>query len=89
MLAAGHSFAVRHSRPHPSQASSSTSINRGSLRRSLAGISPKINRSLLRIAINLIQLCIRELKFLNRIKRVVELLHIASSDKRRGDPPVT
>ena len=59
------------------------------LRRSLASVSPKINRSLLCIAINLIQLRIRELEFSNRIEGVVELFHITSSDERCGDPFVT
>lgn len=41
---------------------------------------------LLRIAINLIRGCIRELQFSNHIERVVELLHITSSDEHQGDP---
>jgi hypothetical protein len=56
------------------------------LRCSFAGASPKINRPLLRIAINLIRVCIRELQFSNCIERVVELLHITSSDEHQGDP---
>src|SRR5260370_30085045 len=56
---------------------------------SLSRVSPKINRPLLRIAGNLSQLCIRELEFPNRIERVVKLLNISSSDKRRGDASVT
>jgi hypothetical protein len=49
---------------------SSISINRA-LGRSLAGVSPKINGPFLRIAINIIQLRIREIEFLNSIERVV------------------
>jgi hypothetical protein len=54
----------------------------------LAGALPKVDRPVLRIAINLAQLCRGELEILHRIERVVELLHIASSDKRCGHAPI-
>src|SRR5271154_6657359 len=59
------------------------------LSRSFAGTLPKIDAPLLGVAINLLQLRIRKVELLNRIERVVELLHIASSDKRRGDSLVS
>src|SRR5260370_18071947 len=88
VLATGHSFRSS-AQPTAPEPRFFLYFNKScSLRRSLAGVSPKIDRPLLRIAINLIQLCIRELEFPNRIERVVELLHITTSDKRRGYPIV-
>ena len=48
---------------------------------SFAGTFPEVDLSFLRVAINLMQLGIRKVKFLDCVEGVVELLYIARSDK--------
>ena len=50
---------------------------------------PEIEIALLRMAIDLFQFCCGEIEFLERVERVVKLLHIARADEGRSDTLVT
>src|SRR5260370_7294418 len=86
VLATGHSFRSS-AQPTAPEPRFFLYFNKScSLRRSLAGVSPKIDRPLLRIAINLIQLCILELDFPTPIHHVVQLIHFPRPNTHPANP---